>query len=275
MYFLRPACALLAGLFSLGASAQRVTVAPTPPTGPQVRVAYDQPFTSTGTTSFRFKSNKQLKTDNGFARQSGYYERDRDLGQTFTAPDDFTLGAITVRSGNNHGRGAGGSAVSIQFFEVIGTPVLHDNGTTTEASTASNVAWSRDPRTDDYLTGERYVSRRVVRGFCLPDSVGRQQYFRFELPGGIRLKKGRRYAFLLLFDNPGPDRAMSLATQYFGGYDGGHGIRRERTAEKPKPDDLADSTFPPFAERLRLPPGTIGYPDVDTYRDFTFYLESR
>lgn len=262
-------------LLATAAPAQRVTTSPVPPGGPSVRVAYDQPDGGTGTTSFRHKSNKQLKTGTGFARQRGYYERDRDLGQTFTAPDDFTLGAVTLRTGNSHGRGAGGAAVSLQFFEVKGTPVLHDNGTTTQASAASNVAWTTDPRTDDYLTGERYVSRRVIRGFRLPDSIGRQQYLRFELPEGIRLRKNRRYAFLILFDDPGPDRAMSLANRYFGGYDGGHGIRREPTAETPKPDDPADSTFPPFAERIRLKPGTVGYPDVDTHRDLTFFLESR
>lgn len=267
---------VLLGLFlPLIACAQRLTSSPIPPSGPTVRVAYDQPPAGTGTTSLRYKSDKKLKVDNGYARQSGYFERDRDLGQTFTAPDDFTLGAITVRTGNTNGRGAAPAAMSLQFFEVQGEAVLNDNGTTTEALTTSNVAWSRDPRTDDYLTGERYLSHRVIRGFRLPDSIGRQQYLRFELPEGISLKKGQRYTFLLLFDEPGPDRSLSLANQYFGTYDGGHGIRRERTSERPRPNDLADSTFPPFAERVRLPPGTVGYPDVDTYRDFTFYLESR
>ena len=68
-----------------------------------------------GNTSVRSESPLQWK-------DKGYFRRARDLGHVFTAPHDFTLDAILLRTGNDHLAflpGAAGAEVFVQFFEVI------------------------------------------------------------------------------------------------------------------------------------------------------------
>jgi hypothetical protein len=101
------------------------------------------------------------------------------------------------------------------------------------------------------------------------------QFLRFDLTGEheIELKPQTRYAFLLLFDEIGEDRSLSLANEYWGQYSGGHGIRREGTAREPWWENNAFPTN--FTQRVAQPPATFGRPDVDTWRDLVFAVETQ
>ena len=159
---------------------------------------------------------------------------------------------------------------------------------------------------DDVVAGERYVPLAVARGGVVPEGLDTDDYLRWEISGGGAawdLAPGTRYAFLFLFDEPaapGVKRNLPLSNVNVlpGGrgadaFPGGHMIRRDgatttldevfvrdttdaadvaasrRSASFPV---LPDGT-PDFAARVAIAPGTIGYPDVDTYRDLFFVLE--
>ncbi|GAB2781350.1 hypothetical protein GCM10027275_26250 [Rhabdobacter roseus] len=279
-------CTLLLGLSSgaesvaqkIISNALTVTSSTTAPPGTSVRIG--QPAGDAGgATSIRFKKNKKLKTEkpderDRTPRQMGYYERDRDLGQTFTVGEEgFYLRRITLKVNKAVLPGALGAPVSIQLFEVTGTPVIHDNGTTS----GRVVDWTDDPRADDYLTGETYRSLAVFSGGRIPAGLQPQEYLHFQLlaPHSPYLEAHKQYAFLVLFDEARPDQGLSLANNYWGKYPGGHAIRREgKGTFPPKPNDQNDSSFPAsFSRRVAISPGSLGFPDVDTWRDFVFFLE--
>lgn len=240
-----------------------------------------------------------------------YYKRNRDLGQTFTweGPPARAV-RLVVRTGFGNAAvrpGMYGRALSLQFFQVEGTASMHDNGTATPISASHgypHVYPDIPSDRDDYLIGESYRSLLVLRGFAFPiaadfgiaDTHGpksdhpalRGRYLSFEWgEAGPFLEPGQRYAFLLMIDEPGADAAFTLANNYRGRYAGGHGIRREGDGAFPPPPAHPD--LPPtdpanrlaaaaarlpenFHERCALPPGTNGYPDVDTHRDLQFWL---
>ncbi|MCU0352513.1 MAG: hypothetical protein MUD08_02050 [Cytophagales bacterium] len=248
-----------------------------------------------------------------------YIKRDRDLGQTFaytgTAPK--TLTSITVSTGYGTDavrQGMYGQTVSLQLFEVVGSPVWNRNGSdsTTEAfhgfphnRPGDNIPHERD----DYFTGEKYVSIGVFTGAVFPDKVAfgfasnatdidpnhqnlKGRYLRFQLPaaGKIVLQPGKTYAFLVMIDKMGKDYGFTLANHYYGKYPGGHGIRRDGNGVFPPvpPDPSKDfkdpanrkayesAHFPTdMQKRTAIPPGTNGYPDVDTWRDLQFYIEAK
>jgi hypothetical protein len=113
----------------------------------------------------------------------------------------------------------------------------------------------------------------------------------------IRLEPGRSYAFMVMFDEPGDGLGLALANRNtagwtepipFGPYAGGYAIRRMGESSRFEdvffdPDDsddatvgLAAATLPgDLARRAAIEPGTVGYPDVDTYRDFVFWIHAR
>ena len=173
--------------------------------------------------------------------------------------------------------------------------------------------WPIDPRdaamadrrplrhlTDDFIVGERYESIRVCSGAKIPVGLSTNDYLRFEFSGedAIELRSGGRYAFLILFDQPaapGVQRNIPLSNinvlpggQSGDPYPQGHMIRRDgRTTDFEEvfirdPADVDDvnasrrsAEFPADrAARLAIEPGTLGYPDVDTYRDLYFLLEA-
>ena len=207
--------------------------------------------------------------------------------------------------------GAYGQAVSIQLFRVTGAPVLHDNGTTGATQALHGLPHDRRGGTipserDDYLTGETYAPLLRAAGarfpskgdFGFPETASvdpnharlKGRYLRWDLEGAseIVLEPGGVYAFLILIDEIGEERGFTLANSYRGDYEGGHGIRRDGNgafppvpADPARPFDdpanaaaLAAAHFPAdMAARTAIAPGTDGYPDVDTWRDLTFWVE--
>lgn len=239
--------------------------------------------------------------------------RDLGQTFTYNGPQACRLDAITLRTGygsNVVRSGTFGAAVSLQLFEVSGEPALRDNGTHDGNGAAhgfphrvGEIAAERD----DYLEGEVYRSLAVARGGRFParedfglDAAAahrpdhdalRGRLLRFDVSGGaeIMLRPGVRYAFLVIIDGPGPERGFTLANRYYGRYLGGHGVRREgdgvmppEPADPASPVDaignrqaLAAARLPSdFGRRTSLPPGTRGFPDVDTHRDLYFFVEA-
>jgi hypothetical protein len=250
---------------------------------------------SGGTTSLRFESGKPVDTNkfvvagatsrvnqNRVASLDAtrVRQRDRDLGQTFlTREEDSRVGAVWLRLGFSERfalSGAAGAAVALQFFEVTGDPNVNESGTPGRLGRFDRKA---APELDDYLEGEKYAPLRLIRGGRLPAKLEPGMVLKFSLTeeDQLRLEKNRQYAFLLLFTERGPNRAVALANSYFGRYTpdparplAGHAVRREGgsgLAEAPEfkpdlPDDLA--------LRTAQSPGTLGFPDVCTWRDLWF-----
>ncbi|BAM03706.1 hypothetical protein [Phycisphaera mikurensis] len=161
---------------------------------------------------------------------------------------------------------------------------------------------------DDAILGERFEHLHLASGGVVPDELETDDYMRWDLTGEseIFLEAGTTYAFVLLFDEPAPQgvaRNIPLSNMNVlpGGklddvLPGGHMIRREGSdttrenvfvrdldPEEPglqaDPADVAaaraSAEFPPaMSERLAIQPGTLGYPDVDTYRDLWFVMEA-
>lgn len=300
---------------SAGVTITRLTNAPF---GAQVR-ASNPSFDSGGNTSIRHypRLERDLKHDTVLNKH--YYNRDRDLGQTFrVGAAGYWLDAVTIRTGFGtlpFRPGAAGAEMYLQIMRVEGTPVLNTHGTT---SNPPGARWQTfnpaDPTTDDYLTGETFTNVRVIRGATMPDLMpfkwnssgapGNGQFVRFALTGEdvIWLEPNTTYAFFIGFVAPAPERAMTFANQFRGNYPGGHGIRREGSSELPavynpaevnaltakifvaNTNDVADNTAAldiatfddDFNQRvLDMDFGTMGMPDVCTYRDLTFYIEGR
>jgi len=238
-------------------------------------------------------------------KETGYFQRNRDLGQVFTAPRDFVLESLVLRTGPGAAAfraGSAGARVFIQFFEVEGDPVLDDHHT--PPGTAATHGFSRNHRCDDVIRGVQYRPIARVQDGVMPDLRSRREgarlaYLLWRLSGDDRLpcRAGRRYAFLIGFEEPGPDRSFTLANFNRAGdpappqltdpadpYPGGWAIRREGDGTLPPtlrpgpqpPDDpallLREALFPLGEARFKIPPTTDGYPDVDTYRDLEFYL---
>lgn len=246
-------------------------------------------FDTGGTTSVRYFDNPQFKADDG------YYERSRDLGQIFTIHGkDVVVDAIVLRTGpsdNAVKAGAAGAALFVQFFEVLGEPRVNDNGT--PPGTDATHGFTKNHRADDFVEGIRFESIAVVKGGRFPAEIpptgpsaaaGKLHYFILDFVGRgeLRFSAGRRYAFMLGFTEPGPDRSFSLANRNLAadpappslevGYLGGLGIRREGDGKLPPGPAPENALFPLGHARYFLSPRTEGYPDVDTYRDLEFYL---
>ena len=167
--------------------------------------------------------------------------------------------------------------------------------------------WPSMHYSDDFLEGETYQHVALATGGVVPDSLGPDDYMRWEIDGGEAwdLEPNAIYAFLLLFDEPaapGVNRNIPLSNINIlpGGslsdpFPAGHMIRRDGATTVldevfiRDTNDGADleasrlsASFPvdalgtPDAQaRLAIPPGTLGYPDVDTYRDLWFVIERK
>lgn len=226
-----------------------------------------------GSTSLRNTGREDLEW-----KTNGYFQRNRDLGQVFTAPRDFTLDAIVLRTGPSDAAvlaDAPGAKMFVQFFEVTGTPVIHDNGT--PPGTSAKHGFSKNHRCDDFLTGVEYQPRRVVKGGVFPKlsasrnaqgeptghDAARLVYLRWKFTGEpLTFRAGQRYAFMIGFEEPGIARGITLANANAAGvnappsltdnhnpYHGGWGLRREGDGTVP-PAMFQGSTPPSDADKL-------------------------
>jgi len=197
------------------------------PAGPQVLISHTN-YDAGGNTSIRHypRLERDLKYDTVLNRY--YYNRDRDLGQTFrVGGQGFTLEAVTIRTGFGtlpFRPGAIGAEMYLQILAVSGTPVINNHGTTTSPpGTRWQTFNPANPITDDYMTGESYANVRVVRGAFMPDltayrsdtngAPGNGQFVRFALTGDdqVRLAPNTTYAFLIGFVEPAAERALTFA----------------------------------------------------------------
>jgi hypothetical protein len=292
------------------------------PGGEELRVA--QPYGRRGPTSIRYRKiegEERISHSPNPADPNGgnFYPRDRDLGQTFTTRADgkpFRLDAVTLRVGPASANFDGTLAdarergeVFMQIFEVSGTPVVNDNGTTGDVLTSKSYPHAATrAQADDYITGESYTTLLVASGGKLPadfqmgngnsegpeaESTGSLLRFDLTKTGGVVLRPGKRYAFILGFEKAGPTMALPVDNWDYlntpgatpeqvrtGAYADGHALRREGRVPAPwKNLDKAFSDDPTWArfadkreERFAQEPGTWGRPDVDTYRDLVFWI---
>lgn len=234
-----------------------------------------------------------------------FSSRDRDLGQVFTMPENLTspvrLKAITLRVGPMHDAnegGANGAKVALQIFEVTGTPQINDSGTSGNDKARWTTFRPSFAYTDDYVEGVIFKTIAVLRDGTLPETIVTDEYMRWELVGdpSVVLEPGKRYAWMVMFHEPGIKRGLALANNNtvaesspvpYGPMPGGWAIRRcGRTTQFDHvmfdPARLEDiergrlaASFPKeLEERFQISPGTVGYPDVDTYRDFVFWIHA-
>ncbi|NAS10741.1 hypothetical protein GTQ38_01930 [Flavobacteriaceae bacterium R33] len=246
-----------------------------------------------------------------------YIKRKRDLGQTFTyfGEKPFQISSLILRTGfgtNVVRQNMYGQKVSIQFMEVTGEPQIHENGSDGDTKAFHGFPHHRQQREipakrDDYMIGETYKHLKVFRGFKFPDKTdfgfenddiqvdpndkrlkGRLLRFNFPTNKRVTIEPDKTYAFMVMIDSLASDVGFTLANNYEGSYENGHGIRREgKGVFPPVPADvnfpitheknshaLQSSKLPlVFEQRLEQQPGTNGYPDVDTWRDLNFYLQ--
>lgn len=259
-------------------------------------------------------------TDYGYftldGKEVAYAKRNRDLGQTFTQNFNtpHKIKSLTVRTGwgNNAIKpGIFGQKLSLQWFEVTGEAKVNNNGTDSSMQALHGYPHDRinqpiSSERDDYIEGETYKSMGIFRGAVFPtpsefgytaqDSIypnhpynkGRYLQFVFDESAAITLFPNKNYAFLIMIDSMGTDKAFTLANKYYGTYPHGHGIRREGNGKfppkainpsfptnHPKNRKAIESAKLPvnFKKRAKIMPGTNGYPDVDTWRDFWFCIE--
>ncbi len=244
-----------------------------------------------------------------------YLKRDRDLGQTFEcrSADSLRMKGIVLKLGLGDKvvrEGILGETLSLQIFRVSGTPVLNQNGSDSTMEGFHGFPHDRKSdeipsERDDFFTGESYESLAVITGFRFPELEdfgfdaneevhpdhplfkGRLMYFRFPESSEILLDPGESYAFLIIVDNRKANNGFTLANNYWGSYEGGHGIRRSGNGIFPPSecdpglgfrdpvnrDCYESGHFPDDRDRrLAISPETNGYPDVDTWRDLFFYV---
>jgi len=156
-------------------------------------------------------------------------------------------------------------------------------------------------KTDDFIEGEVYEHLALFSGGIIPKGLQTDDYLRWSFVSDaneLTLAPNTTYAILFLFDAPAPQgvkRNIPLSNRNVVPVDGvetpdifpgGHMIRREGSSvlfdevfiasDAVEDVEVArqSATFPKALDkRLAIPPGTLGYPDVDTYRELTFWLE--
>ncbi|MGB7327221.1 MAG: hypothetical protein WBD31_20260 [Rubripirellula sp.] len=176
-----------------------------------------------GSTSVRNEPAENLKF-----KTSGYFQRNRDLGQVFVAKRTGYVERLILRTGNSDAAvlsGTAGQELFVQWFEVVGTPVINDNAT--PKGTEAKHGYSTNHRCDDFIEGITYRSMKVVRGGTFPDlpatrdadgrstgdATSKLTYMQFKFSGEQRvtLEAGRRYAFLVGLVNPSAESGFTLA----------------------------------------------------------------
>lgn len=284
-----------------------------------------------GNTSFRNESSQTLVWKNSPSHNvTGYYQRNRDLGQIINIPQGETIkvDAIVLRTARGHNAmmaGAPGAPVYLQLFEVAPidgeTLRINDNGT--PVGTRSKHGYNLDhSRTDDFVEGVRYIPLARATGGYIPEDMpvttqftynrgdgkpfgeqpGHLRYMRWDLTGKDEwiLQGGKRYAIIFGFAEPGHNRGIGLANNCDTRFprqpefrkDVNNqltwAVRREGNGTIPPtmlglvPEPTAGT--PLHRQMVRqsafeenhwdhLSPTSKGYPDVDTYRTFQYYVE--
>lgn len=240
-------------------------------------------------------------------KAQGYFERNRELGQVFNLPagQSRRVRAVVVQTGNSERAvlpGIPGAALTLQFFRVEGEPRLDDNGTTRASGRRPDHGLSGQYRADDRIVGVRYLPIACAAGGSFPALTladGRLRHLRLALGAdeAVQLDGGCRYAFLIGIVAPAADAGFTLGNVNLAGSDEDGvllrdvnglpwwGIRREGDGtfpplRVPGPQPPVDaeamrrqSLLPAGAARCAQPPGSDGYPDVDTYRTLSFAIE--
>ncbi len=261
----------------------------------------------------------------------GYYQRNRDLGQVINLPvgKDVKIDAIVLRTGRGNNAimaGTPGAKMYVQFFEVIGIPGetlrINENGTT-KSQRATHGFDTKYNRADDFVQGVEYVPVARITGGVFPPGAppttqyayrhrsgepfgvqpGHLRYFRFDLTGDdeIVLRGGKRYVFMVGFDEPGRDRGLGIAittkvhkldaAEFDRDSNGAIRWAVRREGDGTLPPATIDAADPPADPKLRnklirestfpadhwntLRPTSEGYPDVDTYMTRQFYIETK
>ncbi len=206
-----------------------------------------------------------------------------------------------------------GSKVFVQFFEVFGEPVINDNGTPkgTPSTHGFNTNHRTDDFIEgveykSFPTINRGVFPTEIpitkdkNGNALGDA-GKLYYIRWSFQEPVLFKANHRYGFMMGFLETGLGLGFTLANANRAAssdvpslddrntpYKGGWSFRREGDGtlpptmvsgnNPPTSDSIteslkSESLFKPGFERYRLSPTSDGFPDVDTYRAFEFYVE--
>ncbi|HYW97339.1 MAG TPA: hypothetical protein VE870_17230 [Bacteroidales bacterium] len=208
-----------------------------------------------------------------------------------------------------------GSKVFIQFFEITGDPVINDNntpkGTESKHGFSTNhrtddyiggVEYHSLPTIYTGIFPEDIPVTKDENGDPLGDE-GCLYYIRWSFKEPVFFKANHRYGFMVGFLEPGPGLGFTLANanrasvpaepsldDEFTPYQGGWAFRREGNGtlppkkipgENPPGDSRlvevlkAESLFPQGNKHFDLTPVSNGFPDVDTYRAFEFYIEEK
>ena len=161
-------------------------------------------------------------------KTSGYFQRNRDLGQVFVATPVGHVDRLILRTGNSDAAvlsGTAGQELFVQWFEVEGTPAVNDNGT--PKGMEAKHGFSKNHRCDDFIDGITYRSLKVVRGGKFPelpatrdaegrstgDATSKLTYLELKFNGEQRvtLEAGQRYAFLVGLVKPSAESGFTLA----------------------------------------------------------------
>lgn len=307
------------------------TYAPISPSGLSHHLATKKAVCD-GNTSLRNNAEEHLKwkgspNSNGF----GYFQRNRDLGQVFNVPGigTQTVHSIVLRTSKGNSAvlsGTPGAEIYIQLFEVKlieGERLRINDNQTPKGSRATHGFDMRLHRCDDFVEGIEYIPLQRVSGGIFPETIpptthhafrkdqdgnrlpeqdGHLRFFRIKMTGDDvwKLEGGKRYAFMIGFEDAGKDQGLALAIdshthlsaapEFLKDIKGmpWWGIRREGNGQLPP--TMIELSKPPQDKKLlqqlineslfasnhwnSLAPTTDGYPDVDTYHILQFYLET-
>jgi len=206
-----------------------------------------------------------------------------------------------------------GAKVFMQFFEISGTPVINDNGTpkgtpsthgfNTNHRTDDFIEGIEYEIMDTIYVGtfpEDIPNTRDSTGATI-GTEGNLVYLRWSFNRPIFFEANKRYGFMVGLLESGEGFGFTLANANQAAksdvpslddrhtpYKGGWSFRREGDGtlpptmfpgeEPPNSDSLVqalktESFFRAGDERFLLSPTSDGFPDVDTYRAYEFYLE--
>lgn len=195
-------------------------------------------------------------------KKSGYFQRNRDLGQIFIPKKDTRIQSVVIRTGPTENAvlyNVPGAKMFMQFYEVEGTPHINDNGTPKGEKALHG--FTENHRGDDFIDGVKYLPFDTIYTGIFPENIpitknennevfdneGKLHYIRWSFDQAKLFKKDVIYAFVFGFLEPGPGLRITVANTNMAAiadvpslnddhtpYKGGWSIRRE-----------GDGTLPP------------------------------